>query len=730
MGIGEVDMFSYFGSGSSAQIVTDIKAEALKLLNQGLEEPIGVTPGRQEYLAKMEGVINARNALQAEFDAKIKPLTGWVQGVLYDSAELVDLRKTFNENMSESTKQEAIIRLEYQQKVRANQIIDSIPGSEVLKSEARFRYLYELFKLEQAEDAHKKEKYKNQSNQNAVNRAIAWAVSSEAVESEEFKTQKNAVIKKIEQSILETKRAEVRTKLKEKLAKYDTTDLNTDVKKTLILELENALIRQKDNPALKNPGVRHMGRKIKVAIELSKIPNFLSYDKVIQLKIIDEIAAIMRTLAKIKLKRQEHQDRLERENNETNKKLSLAEIKTLTENATQESEKLANIVIQISSNKLSLDAELKKEIEEEQARRQNANVPNVRDAEINPVISNIANAVGKVSFLFGTRSQALITSVLKAVEASDEPVETNVYRHQRANIKDLVMFLPREIDDILTKPKSYIDRLFRGGMLVGGTVGMSVAVPILLGLLGNPFTGAATLGVILGVGVSIGVVAGTAKLAKWISRKTAEKIYGISDPDRYRLSKQAIAYFGEDNAKTIRKFFIAEIRSIHQEIEKLGEIASPMIKKKKSKMLMDKLFKIETAWNAIQDANNGRPLKEWRAYLNSVYPDLKVSYKEKVVSEVKEQINNVIAVLLSATKPEEKERTIETAATNQIPALTHDFTVSKAMKHIPRAISPKKNNMQLLYSSSSKSRQLEEKTKLLNQVDSKIKAGKAPLDSD
>lgn len=683
-------------NSTSVQIVKDSKAEALELLNQGLEEPVEITPWREEYLSKMQKVINERNALQETFRAT----TGWI-----------DWAKSFVSDpleIQENKQKEAKIRLEYQQKIRAHRMIKAIPHHEILEPTVLDGYFKALVKLEKNLDV--------LAEKNAKKTYIQQMTSDQSEETKLVR-EKEDLKEKIKASILEKKRYEIQEKLKEKLQAYDLLDnIPRDLRKHLVLALGDALIRQKDDPALKNPGVRHAGRKIRLAIELSKIPNFHTYTFETQVKIIEKAADVMRKLAKIELQKQKIHE-TQSINRSSNEKAKLIQLQQAEDKCAAD---LEHIVYQVSSNRLDLDSEFEKEINEKINKKQKNNKTNTGFV-LSP---GFKAAVEAADFLFRTQSKTLITNILNAVQQPE--VEENVYRHQRVNIKDILMFIPREIDDILTKPKSYIDRLFRGTALAGSAVGMGIATAVLLGLLGNPFTGAATIGLIVGITLTVAVVAGTAKLAKWISRKTAEKIYGISDPDRYTLSQQAISFFGKDNAKEIRKFFVAEIRGIHQEIERLDEIQSPPERKTRSKILADKLFKIETAWNAIQDANeNAHPREKWREYLQLVYPEIKVERQEKLASEVRNKIIDITHVLLGATKPEEKPRVGEPQQT-RTPALTHSYgsAASAAFSSLLHKKPKKQDESEILYSSRSKSSTLQKKLDLLEQVDKRIKAGK------
>src|SRR5256885_9967096 len=49
---------------------------------------------------------------------------------------------------------------------------------------------------------------------------------------------------------------------------------------------------------------------------------------------------------------------------------------------------------------------------------------------------------------------------------------------------------------------------------------------------------------------------------------SSDLIYGVSDPDRYNiLTKKTKAFFGEENAKKIQKYFFSEIKSINEQMK-------------------------------------------------------------------------------------------------------------------------------------------------------------------
>ena len=203
-------------------------------------------------------------------------------------------------------------------------------------------------------------------------------------------------------------------------------------------------------------------------------------------------------------------------------------------------------------------------------------------------------------------------------------------------------YLYNEVKDIITKPKSYFDRAFRGGAILTSTVGMAVGIGFLVAAAANPFSGPVIGGIIVGAFATALVAAGTAKAASFISKKISKHRYGVEDIDLYTPTEEAKNILGgAENAQKVSDYFKKEISALQEKFDNYPDQETISGIK-----LGDQLDYLKSTWSKLQKGDSSN----WE-YLS------RVLYKEKMegCKTTVEQINtsditNTLLELVTAPK--------------------------------------------------------------------------------
>lgn len=204
-------------------------------------------------------------------------------------------------------------------------------------------------------------------------------------------------------------------------------------------------------------------------------------------------------------------------------------------------------------------------------------------------------------------------------------------------------YLYNEIREIIYKPHAYLDRGFRAGTILLATLGMAAGILTFTALVANPFTGVPLLGAVLGVAATVLVAAGAAKLSKWISNTVATKLYGISNPDRYKLTHEGKKLLGNE-AEKICQYLTEEITKIKQELKKIPDKSS-----QKAIRLNNQLTNLEHTWDKIQ-AGDEKYLSAWTVCARELYRNKKEKYQEIVHHKTDKHAKALPKLLLNMGK--------------------------------------------------------------------------------
>ena len=223
--------------------------------------------------------------------------------------------------------------------------------------------------------------------------------------------------------------------------------------------------------------------------------------------------------------------------------------------------------------------------------------------------------------------------------------------------------LYNEISDIVTKPKSYIDRIFRGGAILGSTLAMAVGIGVLVAAAANPFSGPVVAGVIVGAVATVAVAAATAKFAGWASKKM-----GLDKFDFYQPTKEAVQLFGEQNkAEQVSSFLKKEIENLEQQLKLSGKSAQD------KELIQTQITAINHTWRNLQKGNDS----SWEDLLKLLTEIKMNKCKEQVQAIGKQQAAEITSTLLDLVKTD-KSKVQDDSATTKLVAVPIKKTLSFA----------------------------------------------------
>lgn len=543
----------------------------------------------------------------------------------------------------------------------ANKFIEDIPGNHVI-SDKKKDFVIELIPLQESRMKRQEElkttfaghvfhdlreffrswvRYIGDSAKQVLPESVGNAINSTGnatfgdkviVEVE----QKEAdIAKKIEQEINDKFEEMARQAYSEALSRHpDFNTLPMSLQKKLTTDLLRACAdekRMEENVPLKGDkedNVALVELKINMAKKFSELPTFNQSSAAKQFKWVDAAAKHIRKLEQIK------QEIKEYKKNEQVRELEQA--------------KQAKKDCSLEIKKLVMDILTDQEFSERDK------IFKVEDNAWADWFSELTDKAW--GFLQSPEVQsALVGGVLGAAAGSYVPLYGTVTGgligavagYKKPGIHKLLApfkFLANEIVDIVTKPKSYIDRGFRGGVMILAVVGTIAAIVAVSVLLGNPFTGLPLVGLVVATAAVIGVTYVASKAAKWISTKVSQKVYGIANPDRYKLTKEAKEVF-EDDANKIRDYFVSEIRALQKILEGIKNKNSS-----EAHQCAARLYKLESTWDKIQLGNEDS-LQAWETWSRHSYQEKKREYLKKVETEMEIHAKEVIRTLLDVAEP-------------------------------------------------------------------------------
>lgn len=301
----------------------------------------------------------------------------------------------------------------------------------------------------------------------------------------------------------------------------------------------------------------------------------------------------------------------------------------------------------------------------------------------------VGGGIGSAIPFVGTASGVLIGAAVGAYNGYKNPGAKSLLTPFK--------FLFKEILDISTKPKSYIDRTFRGTVMAGATAATAYGAIALTAAIGlsNPFTSSIIAGIVAVVAVGL-VVAGVAKIAKMVSKKLSEKVYGITDSDRYELTPKAKALFGE-HAPKIRQFFVDEIRKLQKAIEEPSKDPSPDQVHKKF-VLSRRLYELESTWDKIQLGDNDS-LKAWEYCSRHLFELKKEAYKAQVDQTVRQHAAQIVNILMDVSKPSSdkpKEKKRDVGGSDSTPMLREEGVSKEKPRHLTFVYDEDKESREVL----------------------------------
>lgn len=254
----------------------------------------------------------------------------------------------------------------------------------------------------------------------------------------------------------------------------------------------------------------------------------------------------------------------------------------------------------------------------------------------NPTAQGIAAGFSLGFLLGGAKSffGAMIFGVAGAVTGAKYPQIRHVFTP--------FIYLYKEIKDIATKRKSYMDRAFRGGMILLATIGVIAGVVAIALLVGNPFTGVPILGIAAVALTTVLVAAAAAKISKWISRKVSERVYGMYDSDRFDLTKEAKVYLGDD-AKRVHDYFLTEVKNLYKDLKKIEDKSSL-----EAIRINNHLQSLESTWKKIQAGQDCKA--EWKECAKGLYRHKKGKYVGVMHKKTGKRVEELPGYLLHNNK--------------------------------------------------------------------------------
>ena len=479
---------------------------------------------------------------------------------------------------------------------KADQTFKSIAGSQVLFDKQP--HLYNSF-MNQLRILEEKE-IKCQGEQ--------WPIIKQLMP---YKSQqKTACIKEIETAIHGYFKQEVNDTFLQLIIQSGAEEIKDqflldELKKRLLDAVAND--RQKDRyniPALEGTFINYLEvlDHIEIAKALDKIDSFKEYSLANKINYID---TLNKSLHKIKKCQMDITEKTTLSQNDPTNLNYPKEISELKKNIAQEKEQMQQIITAIT---LLLPFENAKE---------QFNIPkdtHVTFTALADITTYFAAIRDKVKDIFQTTAGQYNTvkQVTDLVSFIVSPAITTILKVLNPVTVQAFNFLRQEISDVLTKPKSYFDRLFRGSMILTSGVGMVVGIGFLVALAANPFSGPVVGGILVGAVATVCVAAASAKLASWVSKKVSTYRYGIEDIDFYKKpTAELIKLLGSDKkaAEMLGEYFLKEILSIQKELNELPKNQSNHIK-----LLQEQIASLKSAWRKLLDGDNS----SWEAHLHSI----------------------------------------------------------------------------------------------------------------
>ncbi|MGD0465276.1 MAG: hypothetical protein ABSA84_01060 [Gammaproteobacteria bacterium] len=205
-------------------------------------------------------------------------------------------------------------------------------------------------------------------------------------------------------------------------------------------------------------------------------------------------------------------------------------------------------------------------------------------------------------------------------------------------------YLYNEVADIITKPKSYIDRFFRGAAILTSTLGMAVGIGFLVTLAANPFSGPVVAGVIVGGLATVLVAAATARVAKLISTQVSKRYNnGMIDVDLFIPTEKAKQRLdGEPNAKIVSEYFMQEKKQIEDQMSKSN------ITEFELKLLEQKLGDLMNTWNNIQQGKTA----SWAPIARKLFEEKMEIQAQKAKKIDVSDVTNTLLERITAPKHE------------------------------------------------------------------------------
>lgn len=430
-------------------------------------------------------------------------------------------------------------------------------------------------------------------------------------------------------------------------------------------ELQNALIAKKKkeraglDSGTESQSVQEIEQKISIAESFSKIPNF---KKISVEQQSSKIQGILNSLNELKIII-DKQSRKESITLETASGFSYVTADQVEKKIQSIEENINAQVTDICSNLVLEEQEFSGTLQDKASNLFFDSMQNAR----NTIKHTLENPTVK-SMIMGAFGGASLGSVIPGWGTSSGALIGAAMGWKNPWMGkglDPLVYLISELGDIFKPQKgAYIDRGFRGATTLGAITGIFILGAFVTALVASGPIGWA-VGLITAATwvTAILVGAAVAKGSKALSKKVSEARYGISNPDRYKLSAQARKLFSnpenKNEAEMVRGYFIKKITETQAALKAHQNEETPS---KEANALTDQLFELEATWDKIQ-AGDETAFPALSTCTRHLFERDKIEYEKLMKEQIKENQKEIVAGLLNTIKPEIASETKSIAPT-------------------------------------------------------------------